>query len=330
MDPPLIIARAVHFAAELSLLGFLGFPLLIAAPIHARSGAPVPLALRRVYRAGAWTSLALALLSAVPWLLLVAHDMSGASWRDLAATGVLSTVLSSTQFGRVWLLRMLILAALFPCLTALGRRRAIDGLGIALAATLVAATAWQGHAGAEAGFAGAVHLVADAAHLVAAGAWLGSLMPLALLLVQARRADERSDRVAAAGARAFSDLGLACVAILLVTGLINAWFLVGSFAGLFGTAYGRLLLAKIALFAVMLVIAAFNRLDLLPRLEVTGARSRGAAARLARNALIEAVIGLGVVAIAATLGTLPPAAHEPISGLHAALTSGHGAPSHPH
>lgn len=330
MDPPLIIARAVHFAAELSLLGFLGFPLLVAAPVYARNGASLPHALRRSYRAGAWTSLVLALLSAMPWLLMVARDMSGAPWRDLVTAGILSTVLSSTQFGRVWLLRMLILVALFPCLTALGRRRAIDALGLALATALVAATAWLGHAGAEAGFAGAVHLGADTAHLVAAGAWLGSLVPLALLLEQSQRADEQGDRVAATGARAFSDLGLACVAILLVTGLINAWFLVGSFAALFPTAYGRLLLAKIALFAVMLVLAAFNRLDLLPRLQAIGSPRRVAAARLARNALIEAVIGLGVVAIAAMLGTLPPAAHEPVSGHHAALTSGHGAPSHLH
>ncbi|MGH7033574.1 MAG: CopD family protein, partial [Stellaceae bacterium] len=89
--------------------------------------------------------------------------------------------------------------------------------------------------------------------------------------------------------------------------------LVGSFASLVGTAYGRLLLVKLALVASMLVIALFNHVRLLPRLAGAACGNRRAAEALARNALAEAAIGLAVIAIAAALGTLAPAAHEAAS-----------------
>ncbi|MGH7033051.1 MAG: CopD family protein, partial [Stellaceae bacterium] len=253
MDVPLVLVRAIHFAAQLSLLGFLAFPLLIAAPAHLRNGEALPLGLRRRYRAGVWLSLAAASLSAVPWLFLVAREISVETGRDLLTGGVLGTLLSDTQFGQVWSWRALLLVALWPCLALRRGIRIRDGFALALAAALVAATALQGHAGAEGGLAGMLRAGADAAHLLAAGGWVGTLVPLALLLQRARHESERGGSIMAAGATAFSRLGLACVAILLVTGLVNAWFLVGSFASLVGTAYGRLLLVKLALVASMLV-----------------------------------------------------------------------------
>jgi copper resistance protein D len=43
-------------------------------------------------------------------------------------------------------------------------------------------------------------------------------------------------------------MGYVAVAVLIASGLINSWFLVGSFAALLGTLYGRLLLVKLSLF----------------------------------------------------------------------------------
>lgn len=66
--------------------------------------------------------------------------------------------------------------------------------------------------------------------------------------------------------RGFSRFGLVVVTVLLLTGLSNTWFLVGSLPGLVGTAYGQLLLLKIALVIAMAAVAAINRLVLVPRL----------------------------------------------------------------
>lgn len=316
MDVTLITARVVHLAAQLSLMGIVAFVPLVATPSYARSGATMPQGLLRRLRTLAWISLGLALLAGIAWLVFVAASMSAEPLRAVFAQGAVATVLTDTQFGRVWILRMILLALLAPFAAALGRRRAMDAAGASIAAALVAATAWQGHAGAEEGLNGILHGGADALHLVAAGGWLGSLAPLALLLAQSRRdGNRRGIGVARAAAIAFSDLGLGCVAALLVTGAINAWFLVGTIGALLGTLYGQLLLLKLVLFAAMVSLAASNRLRLLPRLATTdhgrkANESRRAFAAIERNAMLESAMGVLVIAIAGTLGTLVPGAHQ--------------------
>jgi copper resistance protein D len=92
---------------------------------------------------------------------------------------------------------------------------------------------------------------------------------------------------------------------------VNTWALVGNPRAFVETQYGRLLLAKVALFAMMVGVAAINRLRLGPRLpDANASRS------LQRNALIEFALGLIIVAIVGALGTLPPAVHEEMH-LHA-------------
>jgi nitrogen fixation protein FixH len=109
----------------------------------------------------------------------------------------------------------------------------------------------------------------------------------------------------------FSTLGIVSVATLLVTGLVNTWYLSGSIAALVGTDYGRLLLAKIALFFGMVAIAAVNRLWLTPQIvqNASIATAQQGLRALRRNAAIEAAAGAVVIMIAAVLGTLPPASH---------------------
>src|SRR4029434_11304028 len=87
-------------------------------------------------------------------------------------------------------------------------------------------------------------------------------------------------------------VGIASVALLAATGLVNAWFLVGRPAALAGTLYGRLLLLKVTLFTVMLTIAAINRMGLMPR--IGDAMRDTALRRISRNARIEGVIGLEI------------------------------------
>ncbi len=316
MDASLIAVRAIHFAAQISLAGIFAFGALVAAPAYARVSHPVPLGLRRQLMLGAGASVVLALLSAIPWLLLVTQSMSAKPLSVVIAQGIILTVLTGTQFGHAWALRFGVALLLIPFVVVLGKSRARDGFAALLGGILLAATAWQGHAGAEQNLDGLVHVGADAIHLVAAGLWLGSLLPLALLLAAARREASRDGAaVSQAATIAFSELGLRAVAALLMTGIINAWFLVGSVPGLVGTLYGQLLILKLALFAAMVVLAAINRLRLLPRLTLgdygrKAVVGRSASRRIERHALIEALLGLAILVIVAALGTQIPAAHE--------------------
>jgi copper resistance protein D len=221
-----------------------------------------------------------------------------------------TTVLAETRFGQVWTVRLIIGALIAIGMIAFDRRDARPPCwwhvaSVLLAVCFLGSLASSGHAGAEEGLAGDIHWAADVLHLATAGAWLGSLPPLAFTLAASRTvADDVSLGLATRITHRFSLLGIACVATLTITGLINAFYLVGSVSALIGTQYGRLLAAKVALFAAMTGVAAVNRFGLAPRLpEQTAIRD------LDRTALLEAGLGLLVLAIVGVLGTLPPGLH---------------------
>jgi copper resistance protein D len=318
MDWLLIAARAVHFAATVSLAGLYAFRCFVAGP-SLRGSPPTPTmeaALARRLLALAWASLLLALASGAAWLLLVASRMSGMALADALARGAAGVVLFQTQFGTDWLARLGLAALIAACLVAgqHGRARVMDWIALVAGAGFLGALAWAGHGGAtEEGVPfDALHLPADILHLLAAGAWLGSLVPLAVLLALARSEGSATAAAVARGATLrFSTLGVISVAILLATGAANAWFLTGTVPALLGTVYGRLVLLKVALFATMVSVAAVNRYRLTPRIECAPGDVQGARAirQLRRNALIEATIGLGVLAIVGMLGTEPPGLH---------------------
>jgi copper resistance protein D len=304
-DGPLGAIRAIHFAASAITTGTLVFA-AVAGKAVLPSGQELVVLKRKQVLWLACISLAVAIVSAIPWLLLQTASIGG---RDEPLTsGLVLTVLSETQFGLVWQIRMFIALFLAACLTY-GSFAQADSLALAAAIGLTAGIAWSGHAGSTTGEWGNVHLTADALHLIAAAAWIGGLACLVLLLATVRRDEPLAwESLALETTRRFSLLGTVCVATLLVTGLINSWILVGSFHALFVTEYGRLLMVKLAIVAVMLAFAATNRFWLTPRL----ARLSGDAVtvrQLTRNSAIEIVLGLAIFAIVGMLGMMHPAVH---------------------
>ncbi len=186
MEGFLIAARAVHFSSTISLAGVFAFLCFVAG------SQPWP-RLRRRLLLLAGASLALALLSGGAWLLFVSAQLSGQPIAVVVGQGSVATVLHRTRFGQIWSLRFL-LAGLLAALLLLpyGWRRGLwCWTGLAFSACVLGSLAWAGHGGATPGWSGDLHLAADVLHLLAAGAWVGSLIPLALLLTEFRR--DRSD-----------------------------------------------------------------------------------------------------------------------------------------
>jgi putative copper resistance protein D len=174
----------------------------------------------------------------------------------------------------------------------------------------------MGHAVAGEGLALVYQVLADGLHLLAAGVWLGGLPLLASLLSWAQRTDDpNADLVAAEAVRRFSTLGLVSVSVLILSGLENAWALVGTVPALVGTMYGRLLLLKASLLLPLLIIAARNLLHEKPRLlQSTAESARSETPRvlrhLQRNVLGEILLGGIILLVVGALGVLPPASHE--------------------
>jgi putative copper export protein/mono/diheme cytochrome c family protein len=290
----LIGFRGLHLAALLSLTGVLAFRVGVVPPALRAAPTEAP-RLRRDLRRMAWWSLSLTLIFGAVWFVLQAAAIGGAQG-PAETLSLLRPVAWETQFGRIVSLRLVLLLLALPLI---GRA---DKLACALACLGLAVQGAVGHAGALDGSAGASLLISEALHLLAAGVWLGSLLPLLRSLAVL------PPPAAAIACRRFSPVGIAAVAILAGSGMVQGFVLIGSLPGLVGTAYGRVAVLKIVLFGSMLVLAVYNRLTLTDRLE--GADPRMAQRRLRLSILAETALAALLVAAAATMASLTPAAHE--------------------
>ena len=303
---PLIVARAVNIGASILLEGIFTFVVVILAPAGRAGSNDFQEIERRLLRLAVWNLVA-ALLSALLWFFLEVASMSGLPVTGGFSTTAWQTILFETQFGRVWQLRLgLIAAALALVAVALAQvkvpRRLILVLWL-LSVVLLVSLAWISHA-AVAG-AHPVGLLGDGIHLCAAGVWIGGLVPLVIFLARVRGSVSLGEAVGRVLQR-FSTLSLCCVCVLVVSGLSNSWLLVGSIHALFTTSYGRLLLFKLALFAILIDFGARNRFLIKAKL-LKAPVGPHLLPQLHRNVLCEVCLGAAVVAIVACLGVTPPA-----------------------
>jgi putative copper resistance protein D len=321
MNEFLVLTRAIHFGAALWLFGEFVFFAVVAGPalrsVSKDASTDSGERERRLFRI-AGPCVAIAIASAIVWLLLEAASMSGTPLVVAFNRQTLDVVVRETLFGRIWLVRLgvslLLSAALWFAWREPRRQGPILKIGGTLLAGAYAATlAWTGHAVGDTGADRYLHLASDAVHLLAAGAWVGALPALVSLLKRAGGvARPEGFALAVSATRRFSTLGMVSVSALVVTGLVNAWYLVGNVPALLSTEYGRFLLWKLLIFAVMVALAAINRLRLTPLLATATTiitPSRNALARLRRNALLELAGGVAVVGIVAALGVATPAMH---------------------
>lgn len=262
---------------------------------------------RRLVRAAA----AAGALGALAWLMAQAGAV-GEVQADALNPAMVWSVATETGFGHVALLRLgLFLLALAAAIVLRPSARAYWlSLGVLGAAASVS-FAWTGHGAHDEGAAAVIHLTADALHLLAASVWLGALACLAGLLLAARKSPSAAGSAAVTGLVRFSAIGVAVVAVLVASGLVNSWFLVGpgGLVALPSTAYGRLLLAKLALFGLMLALAALNRYRHTPDVEraLQVPQAGGAAFRpVLVSVLIESGLALGVLCLVSWMGTLSP------------------------
>jgi putative copper export protein/mono/diheme cytochrome c family protein len=314
VNGPLIAVRAIHFAATLILAGAVIFGALISGPVLGRTDDAASTVLRLRLLRIAWVGFGVAVISGIAWLVLLAAQVSDRAPAQGFSAGILETVLLDTTFGHDWLVRLALATLLAAALAWISPRHTgvLRRVVAALPATaFAAALVYSGHAAATEGWSGTFHRAADGLHLIAASAWLGGLVPLALLLEAARR-QEISLGCALAATSRFSTLGVISVGTLIATGIVNGWVLAGGVPAWIGTDYGRLLLIKVVLFFAMVAMAAVNRLRLTPRLagEAAAASVPAKALRaLIRNSLIEVALGLAILVIVGALGTTPPGAH---------------------
>jgi putative copper resistance protein D len=280
----LAATRFAHFAAIALLFGLAVFPFYAFRP-------PDP-------ALGFGRSIA-ALISGVLALLGAAANIGGAlasAWD----VNLLSSVIGDTEFGRVWVARLVLCLIIVALRT---RAKAGPDPAIAvLSGVLLASVSLTGHSRSPTGALGVASVAADGLHLLAAGWWIGGLLGLVI-------AAQRLGHDPAGVLARFSGVGYGAVAIIVLTGVFKAWLLLGHVQALVSTPYGFTLLAKLVLFAGMGAMALSNRLWISPALaRVRAADQRLWLDRLRLQAAVELGLGLLVLAAVGLLGAMEPPA----------------------
>lgn len=194
---------------------------------------------------------ALSVLSLLGRLWVQAQSLGGGSAWDGEQ---LEALLTRTSWGLAWTLQAIATVAFFVGLMIVRapHGRSAGWLGATVAAVLLAAVpALSGHAVGVEG-ANGLAILSDALHVLGAGVWLGTLAAvLGVGIPAALSTPGPSGAAVAALVSAFSPLALAGAALVAVTGVANTVFQLGALPDLWTTAYGRTLLVKLALLAVV-------------------------------------------------------------------------------
>jgi copper transport protein len=264
----------------LGLVVLLGAAVAGAAAFGGRDGTDLRLAV------GGW-------LVAIAGLVLLAvaqRRTAGSSLGDLFDTPV-----GDALIWRAVGLAVTGAALLYAARRAEHRREAL-GVAALGALEVIVFHVDAGHAAAGSWAAG-LTVTMQVAHFVAAGVWFGGLAAL-LLGVRGAPSEDK-----AAAVRRFSAIAVVALVLVLVTGAIRAVDELGSWGELFDTGYGRAVLAKIVLIALIFALAARNRRRSVP----AAASDLGP---LRRTSRIELALALGALVAAALLGSLAP----PVAG----------------
>ncbi len=282
-DAALIAVKAVGYAGTLGAAGAVFFLRYSGAQLTSSNRVTI----RRVMLGLA----ALSVLAGAAQIVISAGSMSGepAGMFDRS----LVSMVWQAGTGRAYTLR-----AIGLLLMALGvpdRPSPPALLGAVIAAT---SFAWIGHAHSLDPDVFAMLLLSI--HLLGGAFWLGALAPLGIV---ARDGD--LPRIAAAAAR-FGAAAVFVVAGLIAAGVTLLWMLLGNFAALWDSTYGRYVTFKLAFVAGLLSLAAFNKLRLTPRLLAGDTR---ALPSLRASIRFELLLGLVILTVTAALTTLagPPA-----------------------
>ncbi len=239
----------------------------------------------------------------------IATMMGQSVWRLDWAT--IEAITMSTSMGWAFIARIALLtsALLTIILWPSPRRLSTSVLFYGFALLTLA---WSGHAAATEGWPGLGHRLNNGLHLLAAALWVGALGWFLHLTLAAHRNPDSHMVLPLLGAmHRFAPLGIALVAIVAATGLINAHLIfgLGKSAEVMGTTYGWLLIAKLALVAAMLLCAARNAAISRNESRTADMASNSSAkafASLRGSLATEMSLAIGVLALVAFVGMASP------------------------
>ncbi|KGT86551.1 copper resistance protein CopD [Erwinia typographi] len=286
-----ILCRWLHFAALMSLAGASLFTALMT-PARFRG-----------YLAGRFSVLlsCSALLGMLTAILLLAAQtaLMGNGWSDIGNAEVWLAVLQ-TRFGQVWQWQLVVAVAAVAALKLKGLVR--QQMLLLCGAGQLVGLAFVGHAAMLDGGMGLLQRTNQAVHLLSAAFWAGGLVPVVMLMKEARQMATRYEAIRTL--MRFSRYGHLAVALVVISGAINALLLLPGWPPIHFGLYSQLLLAKALLVLLMGCVAVFNRYWLVPRFQRSG---ENAQQKFLLTTLAELVLAALVLLLVSVFATLEPA-----------------------
>lgn len=291
-DAGLVLSRLLFDAAALFLWG---------AGVYL--GVLVPEALRGTIwralapaRSVAFAALVVSIVLTLPLRTMALDE----EWANAPNVEMLLAVATGTNIGTAWLVQAALVSVggvawimwprLQPAITTM------------IAGLLLASLSITGHAAMNEGWLGRAHQVNNIIHLLAAGAWIGALPAVLLILPRIGRGG--GDQDAGLALMRFSTAGHLAVTIVVLSGIANMFLILGKLPDDWTSQYQRLLVIKIALVLVMIAIAVANRYVFVPRMR----RQPGSMRALAAGTIGEIAAGLAVLGLVAWFGMMEPGA----------------------
>jgi putative copper export protein len=282
-----IVTKAMTYGASFTAAGgvmFLGC-------FHDLLSGQEYLALKRFVVRAAWMAMLLSVLRIAVMNGMLSGELSG--MLDVAMTQM---VLQSSEGAATGLRLASLLVIVILC------RKPLHGFSLwsALSAATIASTSFTlvGHASEvtmKAGFS----LLSQSLlciHLLGLAFWLGALWPL-----HRSTHDDDIARIAAIMER-FGKLAARVVGLLIAAGLLLLWLLLlGKVDALWSSSYGQLFVVKLFCVALLLVLAAMNKLRLAPLLRIGGDT---ATVKLRRSIMAEMIVASLVLLVTACFTTV--------------------------
>ncbi len=193
--------------------------------------------------------------------------------------------------GRALLLRVVFAGALLALAIMWSRRQEGWWRGGAAAAGVLAIATFPLSGHPNSSHPRVLWFAVDYVHLAAIAVWIGGLF---MLLLAGRELP-----VAAGGERItdrFSLMAVVSVPLIVGTGVLQTWKLARNFKDVAATDWGRILLVKVTLVVILLAVAGVSRWLLL----------HDGSSSIRRTVVVEAIVGVAVLGLAAGMVGLPP------------------------
>ena len=237
--------------------------------------------------------------------LPAAGELAIAVWRTDGAQTL--TAVLTADFGRVYaaLVLLWLLAAVVVVGAVQGGPPGVRRLpwrtgAVVVALGMVRCTSMNAHASEAAKpFLGAV---ADLLHLTAVSAWVGGLVVLTVGVLPRRRLEELEQVVPR-----FSRVAQVSVAMVVASGLILVWQVIGPIDDFWSTHYSRVLVVKLSLFVAVLLAALGSKRWVDRALAGSHVDRGGNAVRsIATSVAAETLLVAAVLGAASVLATSSP------------------------